>query len=167
MRSLRRGGGVGIMIKKDLSPKIHDELSIFNESIYESIVVSACIGNKIINFVSIYKPPKNDDLNITQLDEIFHSTFSNHMRKLKSLNGNIFIGSDFNINLLNCGSENSPTVLLANCIENNLNILNSLPTRPSASGESATLIDYLISDIETSRIVSLVNLLESPSDHLI
>lgn len=164
LRTTGRGGGVGIMVRDSLCPILNVDLSLFHESLYESIVVETTIESKKVFFVSCYKPPNHATFSGNDFFDSFNDLLSRHLELLNSKNCNVFIGADFNINLLKCGLETHPTLLLANCVDHSYNIINSMPTRLNTSG--GTLIDHMLTNIPSCNIVATCNLLESPSDHL-
>ena len=57
-RSLNRGGGIGFYVRSGISTKIIEELSVFQDGIFESICIELGYSTaKVIFFVSIYWLP--------------------------------------------------------------------------------------------------------------
>ena len=57
-RSLSRGGGIGFYVRSGISTKIIEELSVFQDGIFESICIEFGYSTgKVIWFVSIYWLP--------------------------------------------------------------------------------------------------------------
>ena len=57
-RFLNRGGGVGFYVRSGFSTKIIEELSVFQDGIFESICIELGYSTgKVVRFVSIYRPP--------------------------------------------------------------------------------------------------------------
>ena len=98
-RSMSRGGGVGFYVRQGLNFKILEDLSIFNEKIFESICiqVEVKVGKKI-NFISLYRPPGNHPtLTPSNQLESFLESYEDLLSRLS--NTESFIYTDSNIDL--------------------------------------------------------------------
>ena len=74
-RSSRRGGGVGIYVKKMYNYKERTDISIFNDGIFESILVEIETNNCEKSLIGvIYRPPEytNIDLFNEYIQTILH-----------------------------------------------------------------------------------------------
>ena len=155
-RQGRKGGGLGILISKDLSYRIPDlQLPKNNET--ESMVVELKCKQDSLLIVNMYRPP-NTKLpdNIKVIKSIFE--------RIRKLDKPTAVCTDHNINLLNATSHKKTQVFLESCIELGLFPSITKPTRITHS--SATLIDNIflsmgIHDTSTNWI-----LIEDISDHL-
>ena len=96
-RQTKNGGGVGMYISKHLEFKIREDLTVFDEEIYESLFIKVQFQeakNKIIGI--IYRPPNNK-----------YNKFEEHLTNiLEYLNiwirrtKDMYIIGDFNLDML-------------------------------------------------------------------
>ena len=98
-RKTLKGGGVGFYIKKELSFNVIDDLSIFQERIFESKCIEVEYPSGKVLFISIYRPPGNHPyLTNSQLLAAFQENLEFIFNKVG--NRNCYILTDSNIGLL-------------------------------------------------------------------
>ena len=73
-RNNHRGGGVGLLINKNLSYSTNDTLTLFIERIFESIACDITVGMKRHTVISIYRPPSNPSMTDSQSLDLFLPT---------------------------------------------------------------------------------------------
>ena len=158
----RRGGGVAILIKKNLKYSLINDLNVFN---YEIIGIKVKLVNTYINVISLYLPPDNQkNKNDNQLtSELFN--------KLEQLKPFILIG-DLNCHSTswNCRKTSTKGRILNDYLENfNLNILNnSKYTHYADNSSNGSVIDLMIisSDLSDKFNKFTVHPNDMLSDHL-
>ena len=138
-RKHSRGGGVAIYIKDGLHFKMRDDLSIFEEGLYESIFIEVNIDNKKIIIGEIYRPPNTNIVD-------FNNKYSSLLDKIKHEKKSLIIGSDQNINLIKANDHPSTQEFLDINHSNGILPVIDKPTRVTHS--SATLIDNLYTNYE-------------------
>ncbi len=157
-RKEKKGGGVGIYIKNDLSFKIRDDIAINKECIYESIFIETLNENKRFIVGEIYRPP---DTNQSEAIQNYEDTLIKiNATKLQSI-----IGSDQNFDYLKI-NDNKITQELLDVFFSNGHIPTIIkPTRITHT--SATLIDnlYINANKNTKSISGIIN--TDISDHCI
>ena len=129
-RPTRRGSGVGILVKDNISivrNKIHIELLITAISIHIRLVV-------------VYRPPQSNINKNTKVQ--FIEELGDFVEKLSACSGRLLICGDFNINWMD--KENSCVKKLVNLLET-YNLVQHI-TEPTH--RSQHLLDYIISDAD-------------------
>jgi hypothetical protein len=114
-----RGGGVGFYIRENLSAKIVENLSPFENKIFESITIQLSYPSspRTVLLTSAYR--SNGIIpNVTQAQqmELFFESFGDLAVKLQETKKESFIFMDANINLLNLecpDSQNYMNLLFA------------------------------------------------------
>ena len=152
-RALKRGGGVGLLVRSDLSCTLLP--SPFLEGVFESIAISVNFESLCLKIINIYRPPNGilDDFHNSFLE--FYDSFPTN-----ETNSPIIVGGDFNIDLL-CKNENSFD-LVNNFFSQGLINVVSKATRIVPPSKS--LIDHIfVSD--PSIFISSGVITDSPSDH--
>ena len=98
-------GGVAIYIKKSLKFKINEELSIFENNIFESLCIEVKVNDKKMFISNVYRPT-GDVIGMSKMDklEYFLDKFDFLQDKLSSLNVDSFICCDTNIDILQYSS---------------------------------------------------------------
>lgn len=133
-RSETRGGGVAVYVRDKYESSVIDMVSHCMDHI-ESIFVKCIYHNRIIIVGSIYRPPNGD------IDS-FIETMEELLMKLSRIPHNkLYIGGDFNLNLLNYESDNDCLRFLNLMSSNSLYPLITKPTR--ICGDSHTLLDNI------------------------
>ena len=152
-RGIRRGGGVAIYTKKELSCKMVETKSKTVENILECVTVELTIKNHTNVVVScMYRTPGSN------LD-IFCENIEHILNDVKS----IFVCGDFNIDLLKHESHNSTKNVLDIIYSLGLYPLIDKPIRVTDS--SATLIDNIFTN-ELRHNLTCGILFNDISDHL-
>jgi hypothetical protein len=137
------GGGVGFYVKKDTEFDILENLSFFEEKVFESLFIKIKTGrNKFKIIGNIYRSPGTDVNTLNQkLEDVFN--IINNDQVLNKAE-EIQILGDFNINLIKFESHQPTAKFLDTLLANNQLPLISLPSRITAS--SSTLIDNIFSN---------------------
>ena len=142
----KRGGGIVLYIKD----KFQCEEITLPDGCMECLGIKIVFANKMpLNIVVIYKPPKENDNNFTQLNHIIKTLGDKEL---------IIIG-DFNINWLN---KQTSAKLKQTCSKSGLSQLINSPTRISKFSNTTT---DLIFTNKPERITKTYNLLTGLSDH--
>jgi hypothetical protein len=159
-----RGGGVGFYIKDTLSFNLIDQLSYFENKIFESITLLISHPCKFKFYVtSLYKSNGIiPNVSLSEQNNRFFVHFENLLHTLSLKSHKSFIFTDSNINLL----ENNPTNISStylNCILSHGFIqLSTKATR--IQGNSMTLLDHIITN-SSNKNFSTVSIISDISDH--
>ena len=129
-----KGGGVSVLISKELTSRIKENLCL-NKAHIECCVVEVQLPNKSLYVGSVYRPP-NTDINK------FCSDFSALMNKLKKAKADLIIGTDHNLDFLKSDKHSQTQNYLEQILESELIPCITRPTRITKS--SATLIDNIL-----------------------
>ena len=163
-RADMRGGGVGFYIREGLNANIVENLSPFENKIFESITVQLSYpsSSRKVLLTSAYR--SNGVIpNITQAQQmdLFFESFGDLVLNLQETKKESFIFMDANINLLNldcADSQNYMNLLFATgylqCVHKATRIQN----------DSKTLIDHIHCN-SLSNIISAGVLISDISDH--
>lgn len=159
----QRGGGVGIYIKDSYNFRIINELSVFEQNVFEAIGIEFSEQNSdnksiIVNF---YRP--NNHYNLSQRDQIeaFFDIFEKYLLELDKFSCDIFITCDSNLNLLD---KNSNTQRFSDLVETN-GFYNVILKASRIFGQSFSLIDQIF--VKMSKVCNFDSgvLIDTPSDH--
>jgi len=105
-RKSERGGGVAFYIREGLSFKIIEKLSIFEENVFENLVVEITLPKqKSTIFSCIYRPNNHKTLTPNEQINEFLNIFAKHAESLSSLKLPTYILSDTNLDLLKINNE--------------------------------------------------------------
>lgn len=146
-RTVNKGGGVAFFISKSLKFKVIDELSIFQEKMFESMFIKVSLNdNSNIIIGNIYRSPTN--LNgITPSEQLdgFLEILSNILENLDELNCKVYLLGDFNIDLLKFNNHPKTSEFIDKFFSNGYLQLVNHPSRVSqhANQKSASLIDHI------------------------
>jgi len=145
-RTLYKGGGVALYISKSYKFEILDELSIFQEKIFESLFVKISLNdNTNIIIGNIYRSPSQPSgfTPAEQLDS-FIEILSNILDRLNEFNCKVYLVGDFNINLLKFSTHPKTGEFIDKFFSNGYLQLINHPSRVSNLGnqKSASLIDH-------------------------
>ena len=137
------GGRVGIWVDDSYESEVLDNLSIFKDKFFESVLIKIKIGkNKFKIIGNIYKPPGNDISRFNDnLNEIL-LLISNDQNLCKA--SEIQLLDDFNINLLNRNNHTGTSEFLDILLSNGLLPLITLPS--CSTPTSSTLVDNIFSN---------------------
>ena len=133
-QSNAKGGGVAIYIKNEYDYKVREDLSLFDQGEFESIIVEVVKENKKAIVGEIYRVPNT---NITSS----LAKYENLLQQLESYTHPIILGTDQNFNLLQIDTNTRIKELLDIFTSHNLVPTITKPTRVTHT--SATLIDNI------------------------
>ena len=137
LRTNKRGGGVGILIKNEYETDLLNNLTKSNDNIeYISIVTK--INKKKTIITAVYRPPILNHAKVKNFCDELKQLLDN--KKNQHGNCDHYIGGDFNINLLNHNS-NHAKMFLDQMENHNFFPLINKPTR--IHNNTATLIDNI------------------------
>jgi exonuclease III len=134
-RTKRRGGGVSLFVKDNISYTLRSDLNMFNndaETIFIEVSKNMFNTDRNIIVAVIYRAP-NREINS------FNETLNNVLNTIKNENKICYLLGDYNINLFNSDSHAHTSDFLDICFSNNFLPLINKPTR--ITKYSATLID--------------------------
>ena len=162
-RSNARGGGVGFYIREGLNFKVIDELSLFNESIFESLCVEIEFPNKRkMLFVSLYRPPSHKILTLSQQSDAYLEMLDFLLTSLSQFNFDSFILTDSNIDLLSLNHNNLSSKYLQSILSHGF--LNIIHKSTFFSKYNHSLIDHILTNSHALSFISGV-LTQDISDH--
>ena len=138
-------GGVAIYIKKSLKFKINEELSIFENNIFESLCIEVKVNDKKMFISNVYRPT-GDVIGMSKMDklEYFLDKFDFLQDKLSSLNVDSFICCDTNIDILQYSSFDKAKQLVENSFANGF--LSTIFKPTHINPNSATCIDNIFTN---------------------
>ena len=152
----KKGGGVGILLDKQLVGKRRPDLEI-NSRQYENIVVELKRNTQNILLVSGYRAPN------TSQNE-FITDFVKHVDLLNETKMQVIVGIDHNMDLLKCSTQRNTQHFLEEILSHKLMPCITKPTRLTHS--SATLIDNIFSSVELHHVAISGLIITDISDHL-
>ena len=138
-RKNSRGGGVAIYVKNCHDYKIRNDLSYYEEGIFESIFIETTLNKKQVLVGEIYRVPNSDIKN-------FNARYNSIIEKIKSEKKQLVIGSDQNLNLLHTDSQVLTQEFLDINYSNGILPVIDKPTRITHA--TATLIDNIYTNYE-------------------
>ena len=155
-RLTKKGGGVCILISKQLNYKSRNDLLLDCDSFELVAVELKCKSSNII-CCSGYRPPNTNPT-------IFVKEFNNQIKHMKNKKKNLIIGIDHNMDLLKTDKHRSTQDLLDKILDLKLVPTILRPTRICHT--AATLIDniFISEELDKGRNSSFI-LLENISDH--
>ena len=155
--SHRKGGGVGILISKDLDYKRVRSLEL-KSNCFESCVVDLKPSNgKILMVASLYRPPNS---NVRD----FMTIFNCFLNKISDSNKEYIIGMDHNFDLLKYSKHDLTQDLLELILDHGMFPAIALPTRITKT--TATLIDNIFESKNLFKNYTIGVLINDLSDHL-
>ncbi len=151
-----RGGGVAIYVKQEYDFEVREDLSLFEQGEFESIIIEVCKDKKKALIGEIYRVP-NTNATSSLLK------YENLLQNIGNYRHPIILGTDQNFNLLQIDSHAKTKELLDLFLTSNLLPSITKPTRITHS--SSTLIDNIY--ISTSHAIpSLSGIITTDiSDH--
>ena len=159
-RQNKKGGGVSLFIKSDITYKVIDPLKV-NDEFMECIFVEiddchVCPGKKSVLVGVVYRPPN------TNLSD-FNSRLEGILQLLKKENKLVYIMGDFNVNLLGIDTHPASSDFLNLLYAYAFFPLINKPTR--VQNDTATIIDNIYCNYDYNE--KLVNgiLVTDISDH--
>jgi exonuclease III len=114
-REEKTQGGVAIYINNKIKYIPREDISVFQEGLFESCFIEIVTNNKHKNIVlgEIYRVPKT-------AEKTFLENYKTLINKIKSENKEIIIGSDQNIDYLKVNTNNNASLLLDLNLDNEL-----------------------------------------------
>ena len=155
-RKTKAGGGVGIFIANNINFVKREELSTFQEGIFESICIEIQLCNKRILIGVINRPPGN------KIKE-FEETFEHFLLGINREKKQCYLMGDFNIDTLKIGQNTLSDNFMNQLLSSSFYPLITKPTRITQN--SATLIDNILTNSFDRDNVNGV-LFSDLSDHL-
>jgi len=129
----KKGGGVSILVKDNLSYNIIPQLKFATE-LFESLFLEIDMHGKNIIIGCIYRTPGHE---IT----LFNKEMENILKTLNKMNKHVYILGDFNINLLNTNNHSQTNDFINIMFSSSFIPLINRPTR--VQDDSITLIDNI------------------------
>ena len=163
-RKRGKGGGIGIYIHERHRFNIINDLSLFEDNLFESLTIKIDTDQKkSFNISCVYRPntPIQGMSTNDQLD-YFIDKMSNLQATMSSYRGDSFIIGDFNLDLLKFETHIKTNEFIENSLTNGFLPLITKPTRVTHA--SCTLIDNILSNTCNNTLESGV-ILNSISDH--
>jgi hypothetical protein len=161
-RSNMRGGGVGFYVRDGLTFKVVENLSPFEQKIFEALTIQVSYPNKSVLLTSAYRsngPLPN--LTATQQMDRFHLSFSELLSKLNSSRLTSYVFIDSNIDLLNMYSEDS-VQFINNVLSNGF--IQHVMKATRFQNQSKTLLDQILTSSNSNNIFS-GTIVSDVSDH--
>ena len=156
VRAMKKGGGVGFLILKEIHYKIHPSFDLSFDSIESSFVEIITKGRNILLGL-IYRP---QNTNVKALNKEIESI----MGKIKlETHNDIVIGLDHNLDFLKSEKHTETANFIGSVLDNSL-----LPciTRPTwVTNNSATLIDNILVSCNLHTIQHSAIIVHDISDH--
>ena len=134
-RDNKKGGGVGIIINKNLKYKVQHDLHICNE-LFENFSIELKVKNQQIVISSLYRPPNTNQRDFIHEFKKLQDIISKEKQK------EWIIGLDHNMDFLKSEINSSTQDFLEFLVEKELYPVITCPTRITKT--SATLIDNII-----------------------
>jgi hypothetical protein len=161
-RNNMRGGGVGFYVRNGLNFKIVDNMSPFEQKIFESITIQISYPNKSYLLTSAYRSNGSlPNLTSNQQLERFQTLFEDLLSKLNRSRLTSYVFIDSNIDLLNIANETSSSYL--NTIFS-YGFLQQIMKTTRMQNQSKTLIDHVLSNSSSNSIFS-GTVISDISDH--
>ena len=157
-RKLKKGGGVGLLIKQNIRYRTVEKIK-FTSAEFESlfVIVELLNGDKIV-VGSIYRPPNTNA-------SLYNTEYGNILCSLKKLNAkSIILGMDYNMDLLHCNKHQKTEDFVQINLDHLMFPTMTRPTRITKS--TATLIDNIIISQSCYSSYESNVLIDDISDHL-
>lgn len=137
-RAIRRAGGVGLYISKELNYKVicSQSYHVTNRNCYEILIVEISSGCSKMAVGVLYLPPDNNISNVEDLISNFSQMY-----------GEFVLMGDLNCNILN---PRESADIFSICHRNNLHVVhNNIPTHYDIFHGSSSLLDiFLVSQLD-------------------
>ena len=155
-RKGKAGGGVGIYVNDAIDSQKRSDLMTSNPAMENITIEVNRINKKNVIIICIYRPP---DANFME----FKNELQKLLSKLESNNKVLFIGGDFNLNILDYNNDGPTTQFIDLMISYNLFPTISRPTR--MGNGSNTLIDCIFTNLLSPAVSGVITEF-GISDHL-
>ena len=156
VRRDKLGGGVGILIHKNLRTRLRPDLHV-ETTHFEHVVVELKTDTHNILLVSGYRPPHTKEKLFLQE----YKKLTNTLKKLK--NHEIIIGLDHNLDLMKAQLHTHTNTFLENNLEHDLVPCITKPTR--VTRKTATLIDNILLSQKLQNEANPKIIIDNISDH--
>ena len=156
-RSHRKGGGVGILISKDLDYECVCNLELKSNCFESCVVELKLLNGKPIILASLYRPPNS---NVCE----FMTIFNCFLNKLSNTKKEYIIGMDHNFDLLKYSKHDLTQDLLELFLDHGMFPTITLPSRITKT--TATLIDNIFVSKNLFKNYTSGVLVNDLSDHL-
>jgi exonuclease III len=161
-RTHMRGGGVGFYVRNGLNAKILENLSPFEQKIFEALTIQVTYPEKSVLLTSAYRSNgRLGNLTPAQQFERFQVAFDELLYNLNRSRLQSYIFFDSNIDLLNIQSEDSATYLNSFLSHGFLQIVMKATCMQN---QSRTLIDHILTSCKDTRFHS-GTIISDISDH--
>lgn len=141
-RTIHKGGGVAFYVSTDLQVQVLEELSVFQEKIFESLFIKVHVSDKNSFIIgNIYRSPSSN-IGSTPSEQFnsFLDILSNILDQLSSLNQKVYLVGDFNCDLIRFKDHPKTLEFIDKLFSCGFIQLINHPTRISQN--RATLIDH-------------------------
>ena len=156
VRQMKKGGGVGFLISKELHYKVCPTFELSLDCIESSFVEIITKGRNIL-LGSIYRPPNTNE-------KAFNKEIESIMGKIKlETQNDVVIGLDHNLDFLKSEKHTETANFIGSVLDNSL-----LPciTRPTGvTNNSATLIDNILVSFNLHTLQRSAIIVHDISDH--
>ena len=156
VRRDKLGGGVGILVHKNLRTRLRPDLHV-ETTHFEHVVVELKTDTHNILLVSGYRPPHTKEKLFLQE----YKKLTNTLKKLK--NHEIIIGLDHNLDLMKAHLHTHTNTFLENNLEHDLVPCITKPTR--VTRKTATLIDNILLSQKLQNDANPKIIIDNISDH--
>jgi hypothetical protein len=141
-----RGGGVGFYIKNNISHKILNNLSYFEENSFECLTVEIRVKSRKYVLSTIYRPPSSRYSTTADYNDQFITNIDTHLSNLASYNKNSLVFLDSNVNLLALNSNTCVARYFETLYSNGFSNLIGKATR--IKNASFSLIDQILAKVD-------------------
>ena len=156
VRRVKMGGGVGILVHKNLRTRLRPDLHVETKH-FEHVVVELKTDTHNILLVSGYRPPHTKE-------KLFLQEYNKLTKTLEKLkNHEIIIGLDHNLDLMKAHLHTHTNTFLENNLEHDLVPCISKPTR--VMRKTATLIDNILLSQKLQYEANPKIIIDDISDH--
>ena len=156
-RKNKRGGGVSILVKSQISYIKRPDLDIFEEGMFESIFIEILqTGKDSIIVGEVYRIPGTREAN-------FLENYKGILEKIKMEHKKVIIGTDQNLDYLKINSHGNTMKFFEMNLDKNIIPTIYKPTR--VTHNSATLIDNIYIDVEFQNSCRSLIVTSDISDH--
>lgn len=142
-RKNSKGGGVALFLNQHIQYKIRDDLSLFDEGVFESLFIEISLNGRCYVVGEIYRVPNSNV-------QVFLDHYSYIIEKVRNENKEILIGSDQNLDLIKLDSQVNIQEFLDTNYSNGIIPVIDKPTR--VTHQTATLIDNIYSSDKGSYV---------------
>ncbi len=163
LRSIARGGGVGIYIKKGLTYSVDQVASVFIDRILETLIIHIKDKKQILTISSIYRPGAgHPTLSINDQFSQSMDLLSGILNELETKNRTAYLFGDFNLDVLKYNSCSKVTEYVELLFS--FGFLQTIIKPTRCNPISASLIDHCVTNSKSNNFSSII-LTNCLSDH--